>query len=203
VNKPEFNQVKSAMQRLGYAVFDGGSPLKEYDLNIFGVRAKAPVVNTFCDYLGVFFRLSESSWEFHAWPASTDPGLYWLQNPMNVKGTAIVVPGQYRKSHQLGLHQGKYRALVQTGPIKVYRDNDKDRNLDMDPSKIDVGLFGINIHRASAYSKSVQVDKWSAGCQVFASPTDFAEFLDICNLAEETWGNSFTYTLLTEDQLGV
>ena len=59
-------------------------------------------------------------------------------------------------------------------------------------------LFGINIHRATKYAgkKSTQVDKWSAGCQVIASNDDWKEFMSICRKSRDTWGNSFTYTLI-------
>ena len=44
----------------------------------------------------------------------------------NVKGTAILVPGQYRGAYKIGFHKGKYKALVQAKPVKLYIDNDKD-----------------------------------------------------------------------------
>ena len=60
--------------------------------------------------------------------------------------------GQYRKSHKLRLHAGKYMALGQQNPVTVYRDNDRDHNYDLDESKTETGLFGINIHRATKYA---------------------------------------------------
>ena len=69
---------------------------------------------------------------------------------------------------------------------------------DLDESKTDTGIFGINIHRATGKKggKSTRVDKWSAGCQVIADNDDWHEFLDICQAAREIHGNSFSYTLL-------
>ena len=59
------------------------------------------------------------------------------------------------------------------------------------------GIFGINIHKAgSRVDGSTQIDKWSAGCQVFAKESDFNQFMEICNKAKDVWGNSFTYTLI-------
>ena len=66
----------------------------------------------------------------------------------------------------------------------------------MDPSTIDTGYFGINIHKAGR--ASTQVDKWSAGCQVISRSEDFATFMDLTEEAAERHGNSFTYTLLLE-----
>ena len=47
-----------------------------------------------------------------------------------------------------------------------------------------LGLFGINIHRATKWEgkKSTQIDKWSAGCQVIAANDDFKLFMEICIL---------------------
>ena len=122
-----------------------------------------------------------------------------MNNPIvESKGTAILKPGQYRGSHKLRLHAGKYLALGQKKNVTVYRDNDRDANYDLDESKTDTGLFGINIHRATGRSggKSTRVDKWSAGCQVIADNDDWHEFLDICQAAREIHGNSFSYTLI-------
>ena len=64
-------------------------------------------------------------------------------------------------------------------------------------------MFGINIHRATKWGgkKSKQVDKWSGGCQVIAANDDWNEFMDICRVAKNKWGNSFTYTLLDSKDL--
>jgi hypothetical protein len=110
----------------------------------------------------------------------------------NAKGVARLVPGQYRSSHNIGLHQGKYEALKQINPVKVYRDNDK--NMTYDESKIDTGIFGINIHKAGV--DSTFVENWSEGCQVFKRIADFDEFMNICRAASKVHGNKFTYTLI-------
>ena len=51
--------------------------------------------------------------------------------------------------------------------------------------------------------KSTKVDKWSAGCQVIAANDDWHEFMDICRVARDKWGNSFTYTLLESNDLDI
>ena len=116
----------------------------------------------------------------------------------NKKGVAILKPGQYRSSHKIRKHQGRYEALGQQKPVKVYRDANLDNKYDLIEESISEGLFGINIHRATKYAgkKSTQIDKWSAGCQVIASNDDFAVFMKICRQARDLWGNSFTYTLI-------
>ena len=189
-------QIEAAMAKKGYKYFKGDN----YDVNIIGVRNSETgdrVTNRFDDCLTLSYKV-DGDWKFHCIKATSDPGDDWKDNPINSKGAAILVPGQYRGSHKLRLHQGKYLALGQKKNVKVYRDRDKDGKYDFDKSTIDEGLFGINIHRATKYSgkTSTYVDKWSAGCQVIASNDDWHTFLDICQTAREHWGNSFTYTLL-------
>ena len=148
------------------------------------------------------YKDENGDWIQKSWPCTTEPGKYWLENPTNVNGTAVLVPGQYRSVWKIDLHQGKYEALCQrNGTVKVYRDDNKDDIIDCDPDSISEGYFGINIHKAGAHS--TQIDRWSAGCQVFANESDFDEFMVICRKAREKWGNAFSYTLILEDDKAV
>ena len=184
--------VLAHMKSLGHKVFD--NPRYDYDLNIFGIRNKHGETNAFDDTLGVLY-LWDGSWRGHYWRGTVDPGAYWLENPMNVKGTAVMCPGQYRGAYEIGSHRGK-PGLVQSGPVSVWRDYNRDTTIDRqgDP---DHGLFGCNLHRAGASSKFV--DRWSAGCQVWATERDFEEFMDICDKQVKMTGfKTFTYTLLDQ-----
>jgi lysozyme len=205
VSVPTLAEVSGGMRNLGYTIYDGtdrSGRKRNYDLNLFGIRTADTVAGAFDDWLGVFWmNWDTDAWEFHIWQATTDPGIYYLNQPLNVSGTAIMAEGQYPSSYEIGLHKGKYEALVQCKPIKAYRDNDRDEILDMMPDTIQKGLFGLNIHRASADYRSIRVDKWSAGCQVVADPRDFARLMDICQLAGEVWGPTFSYTLLLQEQM--
>ena len=192
--------IEQVMIRKGYRFFKG-----VYNLNIIGVRSKESIKqeNRFDDILIVAFGLATSGYNSSTkfiFQITTDPGIKSLKVPMNAKGTAILVPGQYRGSHKLGLHQGKYEALVQCAPVKVYRDANKDSILDTDKRTIDTGMFGINIHKAGI--ASVIVDGWSAGCQVLAIEKDYAIFMDLCRKQKLAgYGDKFTYTLLEEKDL--
>ena len=185
------------MDRQGLKVFAQG----EFNLNIFGIRMNPGKVNEFDDLLGVAYR-EMGNWVVRYWPITTDPGLYWLENPINVDGTAILVPGQYRGAWTLGKHRGRYDALVQRKPVRVYRDRGRDGFIDTDTDSIQDGLFGINIHRASQGSSSSAVNRWSAGCQVFARAGDFDEFMSLVEQSAPLYGSTFTYTLL-ESSAGV
>ena len=131
-----------------------------------------------------------------AGPVPPTPGTYWLENPLNPQGTAILKPGQYKGSHAIGLHRGKYTALVQVRPITVIRDADRNGTPNYNSGTEQTGLFGINIHHALSTGTTKYVDKFSAGCQVFANDTDFNEFMKLCAVHRSRYGNSFTYTLL-------
>lgn len=196
---PTAEQLARDLQLKGYSVFDTPDG---YNLNIVGIRAATPKPDSFDDLLCLFCRRGDA-WMYQAFPATTDPGLYWLQNPMAVEGTAILKPGQYAKAFRLGLHQGKYEALVQNSPLTVYRDNDRDNEADTTGMKEQTGMFGINIHHAADQGASAQVGKWSAGCQVVASWFDFQVLLAICKAAAQGHGSTYTYTLIEERDLGV
>jgi hypothetical protein len=183
-----------------YKFFD--TPSKKLNINIIGVRRDNQGTNTFDDFLLVMYREEELMVSNH-YQVTTDPGKYWLQNPMNPKGTAILVPGQYRGTWQLGKHQGKYEALVQRKPVKVYRDNNKDEIIDYNniALTLEEGYFGINIHRSNPYDQSYVINRWSAGCQVFKKIEDYNNFIQVCKDSAKIYGNSFTYTLIDEKDL--
>ena len=189
-------EIENTMVSKGYKYFTGG----DYDVNIIGVRnsdTKNRVTNAFDDCMTLSYKV-EGEWKFHCYKCTTDPGTHWVENIMREDGVAILKPGQYRGSHKIRLHQGKYEALGQKKPLLVYRDDNRDNNYDLLEESVQEGIFGINIHRATGKKggKSTRVDKWSAGCQVIASYDDFEEFLGICKQASDIWGNSFSYTLL-------
>lgn len=191
------NPILKRVAELGFAVFDNG----DYDLNIIGIRKANGTPNKFDDVLHCIYKV-DGQWVDKWWPITTDPGTYWLNNPSRSAGTAAVVADrQYRGVWEIGKHRGAYTALVQTGnKIAVHRDDNCDSKVDYRMDNIQEGFFGINCHRATTRDGgSVNVDKWSAGCQVFADPNDFAAFMEICQKQKSArgWGK-FTYTLLNE-----
>jgi len=192
-------QIETSVKAKGYKWFEDTNN-KGYDVNIVGVRnskTNGRVTNAFDDCMTISYKV-EGEWKFHCFPCTTDPGTHWVENVLNDRGVAILKPGQYRGSHKLRLHQGKYLALGQKKPMSIYRDANLDGKYDLIEESVREELIGINIHRATGRSggKSTRVDKWSAGCQVIADNDDWHEFLDICQAAREIHGNSFSYTLL-------
>ena len=178
------------MRKNDYVIYD-----KPYQLNIVGVRNAETQPNKFDDSIFVFYKDENNNWIDKEYPATTDTGTYWLKNPMSNLGSAMLKEGQYVDAYQQGLHKGEYLALVQAKPVTTYRDYDRDSLFDIF-TKETTGNYGINIHKAGQNSQDV--DKWSAGCQVFQKSNDFADFMDLTTKHRNLYGNSFTYTLIDE-----
>lgn len=172
-------------------------PLK---LNIVGVRNSDTTPNTFNDEIHCITRKPNSrDWYHWVWPVTTDPGTYWLRNPMQPQGTAILQAGQYLRAYKIGRHQGVYEALCQRlGEVRIIRDYDRDAILDWNNGRIEQGFLGINIHHASIHGTTRTVDRYSAGCQVFANINDFRAFMELCKASSSLHGNSFSYTLIDQ-----
>lgn len=189
-------RLKAVCDRLGYRFFDQG----DYNLNLIGVRSRDTNSNQFNDGLIVAFVAGGRDHVFF-FPCTTDPGVYYRENPANIDGTAVMKPDQYPGLWRIGLHQGKYEALVQKSLVTVYRDNNKDDELHLHYSPEATGHFGINFHRAADTGSSQRVGKWSAGCQVLANAEDFDVLMALCHKSASLYGNSFTYTLIDQDDL--
>ena len=177
----------------------GVEPLP-YNLNIIGIREDNPITDKFNDLMCVFWKY-DGRWNMIQMDVTTLAGLHWLKKPMNPKGCAILKEGQYSGCWAVGMHRGKYKALTQVKPVKVYRDDDKDAEYDMIESSVQEGMYGINIHRSHSKSEVANVNKFSAGCQVIHNPHEYDVFIKMCQEAVEVWGNSFTYTLIKESYI--
>jgi hypothetical protein len=191
-------QIEKAVKSKGYVWFDDNQN-KGFDVNIVGIRNSSTgnkVTNVFDDYLTLSYK-EGGQWKFHIWAATTDPGKKGVIEYHNAAGVARLVEGQYRGSHGIGLHQGKYEALKQAKPVKVFRDANKD--MIYDENKIAEGVFGINIHKAGA--DSTYVENWSEGCQVFKKSADFESFMTVIRKSRNIHGNSFTYTLIESSDI--
>ena len=193
--------IQLAYKAKKYKFFSKG----QYNLNLFGVRNIARKAGSFDDKIGVVYLDDSNKLCYHLWDGTTDPGGHWLQNPLNKKGTAIMIKGQYRGAYKLGVHgrtwaSGGYEALEQVKPMKYVRDNNKDDVLDFSLADQKENIFEdvlkTNIHRASKWKLLQYIGKYSAGCQVLRSISDFNLLISLCKKQiKYGHGNSFTYTL--------
>ena len=189
-------QLISVLKSKNYLVYTDHRP------NIVGIRSATRSAGKFDDTCAVWWTDNGKEY-FHTYTITTDPGLTYLGNPIKgSNGTAILVPGQYIDTYQLGSHRGKQQALIQTtGKVKVYRDNNKDAVLNMDPSTITEGFYGINLHHGSETDGEI-INGWSAGCQVWRYHIPHEAMIkEFTELSKAHKFNKFTYTLILEEDL--
>lgn len=121
---------------------------------------------------------------FASFNANTDPSSYRKGRGTGAsKGMADLKPGIYH-AHQLGLHRGKYMALIQTGgKVTVVRDGT--------PNYDDTGWFGINIHKGGSNTTS------SLGCQTIV-PEQWPAFISLVQTQMHKYKQSIMPYLLIE-----
>ena len=185
-------QTKQLLKRNNYQLFE-----RPMELNIVAYRSRFIRSNRFDDEIHVFYKDEKQRWVYHIFKATTDPGQYWLDNPMHPQGTAFLKKGQYLDGYAMGLHKGKYEALVQVQPVTVIRDYDRTGLFNWTTSGMeDTGNFGINVHRAFDKGTAKIIDHFSAGCLVFANALDYALFISLLRKHRGIYGNRFTLTLM-------
>ena len=112
--------------------------------------------------------------------ATTEPGKFYTEHPLNAGGAARIAFNQY-KAWRVGIHHAtspsRHEALVQVGIISVHRDLNKDGKRIGDA--IDVGSgFAINQH-SGHNADANNIGKASAGCLVGRSHDEHKEFMKL------------------------
>lgn len=131
--------------------------------------------------------------------ATTEPGRYYTENPMNERGAFRIAFGNYQDAWKVGLHHQQL-ALIQCGTITGYRDFNQDGKRTGDP--VDVGDdFGINQHTTgdgNGYCPDV-IGRWSGGCLTGQhSTTHYEKFMKIC---QGMGRRKFDTTIIASDEL--
>jgi len=169
-------------------------------INVLGIRgyqngrATEDAPDRYNDTIAVLWR-DGSGRHVREYEATVDPGAYWTENPMKPEGVAHLVDGQYL--YQSGRHKGR-PALVQAGPVTVWRDRNQDD--DRDPGeKVETGNFGINIHDGGS---DARVGRYSAGCQVVRGGGAGAAWQEFLSLVGMHPGSTIRYTLVDRSALG-
>jgi hypothetical protein len=201
--KYTFQQILDVLDRKKYTFYSSGN----FNLNLIGVRAENSVSDSFDDKLYCLYRGSDNRFKIHEFAITTDPGKHWLLNPMNIKGCAILIPGQYKSVYKIGGRHKDYEALEQCAPMAYVRDNDKNNVLNFelyrDPELRKENLFWdnikSNIHRSSPTGISNIVNRWSAACQVLQSKADFDTLIALAHKNRENGhGDKLSYCLLED-----
>ena len=112
--------------------------------------------------------------------ATTEPGLAATHSTAARKrgGVARIAIGQHT-AWKMGFHKQlvTHPALVQTQPLTVHRDYNRDGRRTGD--RLDVGLFGINQHSTRPGIRPKNVGRWSEGCLVGQTWEEHLNFIDL------------------------
>lgn len=192
--RPSLETLVETMEAKAYRVYD--TPSVGWNLNIVGIRSDNHG-DGFADTLAVFQRFS-GSWEISYYDITTDPGSFSPRQADDATGATVLKEGQYAGAYALDVHaRGRsiaHIALCQRlAPVAAYRyvrPSDRTRLAELES---ETGIFGIDICRCDI-GNGLTTD----GCQVFADPRKFAEFIAKCREGAKAFGNRFTYTLLHE-----
>lgn len=189
------------MRLKGYKVFEHD------ELNIVYVEGLGPdgflnndAPDEWNDSRWVIQVVNETNRVLGSWRATTEPGNYYTQRPMNPKGAARIAFGQY-KSWKVGIHGNSepHEALVQVAAVKVHRDFNKDGLRTGDAT--DEGLFGINQHWGYNMRR---IHTASAGCLVGQYRNEHREFMQLVKSDSRFKANSdyiFWTTIIPGDDL--
>lgn len=112
-----------------------------------------------------------------AWQATTEPGKFFTDRPLNPLGAARIKFGQYA-AWSVGKHHpgkpGEHEALRQTADVSVYRDLNKDHERQGD--RVETGIFFINQHWGYDRPED-NIGRTSAGCLVGRTKKGHEEFM--------------------------
>lgn len=108
-----------------------------------------------------------------AWEATTEPGEYWTDNPMDARGAFHIDLGQ-QTAWFLDQYHG-HEALRQCRPLHGTRDGKRHYARDGVPV---FGDFGVHHHAGYDYPKN-NIGRSSAGCQVGRTIDGHLEFMSI------------------------
>ena len=190
-----YDRYRAVMQRVGE--FDG-TPLA---LNLLGIRgylngrAVKNEPNAYNDTIAAVWIDRRGNPRVREYQGSVDPGHCYTDTRIERQGCAHLVDGQYL--YQRGRHNDQ-PALVQAGPVTVWRDRDLDH--DQNPGETrETGNFGIDIHSGGT---GTEVGRWTAGCQVVRGGEGGPNWQELLELIESHPHHKFRYTLVDRAVLG-
>lgn len=219
-NKKAYLPVKALPEKEALPIFKPSDPtlykfLENYymghgfkweEINVFGIRdergMKDDVIN---DWICIADSKTEEVYKFKG---SVDPGIFYTNHMIssNLKGVAHIALGNHPKVYMVGLHKGKYEAMVQQGnKIKIWRDVDKNFKFTKGKDIVSTGWYGVNIHRMSDWKILTKIGRYSAGCNIIQNVKDFSNFLKIVKNSNHykkyRGGARFSYTLISINEI--
>jgi len=193
MTKPTIEQIKETMLSLGMKVFT-----EPFDMTLGGIRTKDNASGKFNDWLFMLYHDEDGGFKGIVEPGTTDAGLFYRLNPLNVDGTAII---QHSVQHKgcytymaTGGHKGQ-EAFRQTGLMKYWRDADRDTYLEFDGKEF-TAIYNTNGHDMGKVGN--EVGQWSAGCWG-STNLIMDKFYNLAKIQiEEGHGKVFSFAMLHE-----
>lgn len=191
---PRIETIHEVMKDQGMIVFE-----KPFDVTLGGIRTKDNASNKFNDWIFASFFTKRGGIVSVIVEGTTDAGLYYRENPMQIDGTAIIQHGVQHRSAFTYMEKGGHRgqeAFRQTGPMKYWRDANRNKYLEFEGETI-VDIFNTNGHDMGTLGENV--DKWSAACW-----GAIEENMDLLYLVAKIQiahghGNKFSFAMLHEN----
>jgi hypothetical protein len=132
--------------------------------------------------------------------ATTEPGRFYTQSPLNRKGAARIAFGYHPPAWAHGLHKGVQPALIQRKSVLIHRDLNRDGKRNPPEKPNQSGLIGLNQHSTKPGYKGAPIGKYSAACLVGMDYDMHITFLQMCKfdpryLASDAMGQEYLYDL--------
>lgn len=197
MKRPSIELIHECMKDHGMIVFD-----KPFDATLGGIRTKDNESNTFNDWLFMSMFTDGGGILSIVAEGTTDAGLYYRLNPLNIDGTAIIQHGkQHRGAYtymEKGGHNGQ-EAFRQTGGMDYWRDADRDKYLEFDGEEFLNKIFNTNGHDMGTRGVEGEVNKWSAGC--WGSEQEIMDVFYLFARLQKSHGNGdkFSFAMLHEN----
>lgn len=194
MNRPTIKKIHEVMRDAGMMVFT-----KPFDATLGGIRTKDNKSGKFNDWLFMSMFTANGGIISVIVEGTTDAGLFYRENPMQVDGTAIIQHGvQHRGAYtymKKGGHRGQ-EAFRNTGKMSYWRDANRDKYLDFD-GDVRHAIYNTNGHDMGTVGNNV--GKWSAGC--WGSVNENMDLLYIMAQLQGEHGNGdkFSFAMLHEN----
>ena len=207
---PTYDELEGMAGALGFKWFTD-----PFDLNFGGIRndleEKADVEgdddeilllheNVFNDIIWLAWKDTKGNKYVKAWIGTTDPGFYWRQKPGRgvtkggkVRGVGAIREGQHLQIYYPGMHGTRPALQQEEKPVIVYRDNDLNKVLKLNPAKTQKGR-GFRFHYMGKFLENV--NRWSGGCNGSNDPDCVPFILGMVQRQEDAGhGNRVSYTV--------
>ena len=155
---PLILEIHEVMKGADMVIFD-----RPFSITLGGIRTKDNLSEAFNDFHFASMFTPAGNLVSAIIEGTTDAGLYYRKNPLNVDGTAIIKHGVQHRGAYTYMEEGGHRgqeAFRQTGDMEYWRDADRDKYLEFDGESF-VDNFATNGHDMGSREN---VGKNSAGC---------------------------------------